>query len=539
MGLTATSSTLTVSPAETRACPNTVLELTAQIEGPGVDGLDVRAQARGSGALPPSLEYHVTSRRRDWLTATVRLETGEVGSDYIIDISCIRGGEVLGVATSVIEVRSDIHLLPSTLEVDPTSLSGNVTVENCSNVTPEVSFRLVCQDGSLTLEASVEAEVCAFGRKVYDLQVADRSVDLGSCDLELVDDQGEVRDRKRIRNESRVRFAVPSRVPWFKRTWFRTGVAVVVVILVIGVPVISGFPDLGGGDDDDRGGTTPPVTNGGTSVDFSVGIDGEGIVRITSPGKDPVEIDRDTSFQLDEEATITLLAQPADRWEFSGWSNGERAPQISVTAADSGIRAIFEIPEQAEPITIDTFGTSNLIQSQDDDATCGHTISWSASGPGDTSVQLMQNSAVVKTTAAGENSYSQNFSAGPLAYRLRATSESTGQTVLSDTIDLNPICIRSFVAASCSESAPTTQFSWMIDGAASATLYIGELVQVTSFDPPPVYSREFSGSSSGDEVQLDVSPSTRWVLWVPFNTGRATVMAVYGPEQTEDRDCVE
>jgi hypothetical protein len=195
--------------------------------------------------------------------------------------------------------------------------------------------------------------------------------------------------------------------------------------------------------------------------------------------------------------------------------------QIDVGNREVNANPVSATTPDCDPINIDSFALTSLGQSQFSGGICRHTVSWTVSGPDDTLVELLRDSSVIMTAGVGSESLSRSFFldvSGSRTYQLRASSASTGETVLSGTIQLNPICIRSFEAHICGLSDTFTRFSWDIDGSAAATLSIGKQLQGTA-----VYQAPLPANNDGNVAPKETSSS--WYLWINVN-GQ---LAVFGP----------
>ena len=104
-------------------------------------------------------------------------------------------GSVVAEARAVVEVDRSIRFVPSSLSWDPSSVSGTISVRNCTPATPKLNVRLRCRGGRLVVESTVGASVAAGGAGTLSFDLPDLPpVELGSCRMELVGGDGEVLD---------------------------------------------------------------------------------------------------------------------------------------------------------------------------------------------------------------------------------------------------------------------------------------------------------------------------------------------------------
>lgn len=122
---------------------------------------------------------------------------GEINNGaYGVDV---RATDPAGVAMAesrvIVDVSTSIRLVPSSLKWDAGALAGAVVVRNCSPVKPKLNFRVRCEQGRITLTSTVDASIAVPGVSEFSFKLGELpQADLGSCSLELVDQDGVVHD---------------------------------------------------------------------------------------------------------------------------------------------------------------------------------------------------------------------------------------------------------------------------------------------------------------------------------------------------------
>lgn len=178
---------VTVSPSELLTCPGDTVELEWSAARAPAD-VTWRARTRNQ-----DLATGISLRpARSGGRATIHVPRSGVEGRHEIEFEAVSSkGSRVAAGTATLEVLSGIHLVPSSLQWDADGLSGQVSVRNCSAVTPRVSIELRCRDGAIVLASTLEAHVAVAGLTKVTFELAELpDVQLGTCRVRLVDEAG-------------------------------------------------------------------------------------------------------------------------------------------------------------------------------------------------------------------------------------------------------------------------------------------------------------------------------------------------------------